>query len=137
RPAHSQRGQREERAREAGEEGGDRQGHPEAPLRSHRQNRYYVRADRVEAHVAERDLPGEAKQHVQGDADDRGERERRHHEDVVAVRDRGERSRRGEERADREVRRELHTFFTAARPKRPFGIAASATMTRVNVTIWV
>src|SRR5262249_52846539 len=75
-----------------------------------------------------------AEQHVEPDAGDRGERERRHDEHVVAVGDRRECDG-SAERQDEE--RELHTFFSSARPKRPCGMSASATITSVKVRICV
>ena len=110
---------------------------PEAQLRRRRQDRHDVRADRIEPHVPERDLAGEPHEDVEADADDRRQRHRRHDENVVAVGDRGERQRGAEDHGDREECERPHTFFTSARPKSPFGISASTTITSVNVTIWV
>src|SRR5258706_255248 len=132
RPAH--RRQREQRPGRTRDERGDRSRGPEAPFRSHRQHGNRVGAERIEADMAEGDLPGQAEQHVEPDAGDRGQRERRHDVYVVAVGRGGEGDRRGE--GDDEGER-LHTFFSSARPKSPFGMRASATITSVNVRICV
>ena len=87
--------------------------------------------------MAERHLARETEQNIETDAGDCGERERRHHEHVVAVRHRREAERRREERAEDDEGQRLHTFFTSARPKIPFGAIASATITSENVTICV
>jgi hypothetical protein len=156
--AHAKRRDREKRARNGRREAGERQHRPETPFVAGREDRARIRADRVEADVAERKLPGEAEQHVEADADDRGDRDHRDHVLLIAV---GEiRRGRGDEREGRDRRverrrapsarlvvahrgqcrdrqRHLHTFFTPARPNRPSGRSASATMTRPNVRICV
>src|SRR3954471_1604972 len=84
--------------------------------------------------MAERHLPGQSEQDVKPDADDGGQRERRHDEDVVAVRRRGKND--GNQKHGDEGG-ELHTFFTSARPKSPLGMTASATITSAKVMICV
>ena len=118
-----------------------------------------VRADRIEADVAERHLAGEAEQHVEADAGDRQQRHVGEHEDVVAVDLQGDgaggreqRDRRPDlgRRAETEQRRAargrqrpraaavaLDTFLVATWPNRPLGFSASATITRVKLRICV
>src|SRR5262245_39909522 len=89
--------------------------------------------------MAERHLAGEAEQDVEADRDHRGQRERRHDEHVVAVRHRRE-----DEYADECGGEEsnihtvaVHTFFASARPNRPCGMSASATITSAKLRICV
>jgi hypothetical protein len=142
--ADAQRREREQRPDDSGKQRGRRGGEPEAHL-VRREDRDRIRADRIEAHVPERDLAGEAQQHVEADADDHRQRDRPQDEDVIAVRRCRERG--GREKGEREPgRREqrqarrrggAHTFFTSARPNNPLGRSASAAMTSAKVRMWV
>src|SRR4029078_7734645 len=130
----AQRRQGEQRPHQPGEQPGRGQREPEIPFARHREHRDRIRADGVEADVAEGHLPGQPEQHVKAHADDRGQRERRHDEHVIAVR----RCRKNNSyQENQDERADLHTFFTWARPKRPFGISASATITSVKLRICV
>src|SRR6185295_10180031 len=133
RAPYAHRGKREQRAGQRGDQRRDRQRGPEAPLRRG-EDRDRVGAERVEADVAEGHLAGESEQHVQADADDRGDAEHRHDEHVVLVRAPRERERGGEHH---DVSGEPHTFFTSARPNSPLGISASATITSAKLRICV
>ncbi|MNG25560.1 hypothetical protein D3C84_1104350 [compost metagenome] len=91
--------------------------------------------------MAEGNLSGQADQDIQTDADDDIERHRSQHEDVVAVSKAGENRRPdqngGNGRYGQESGGSPHTFFTPARPNRPLGLSANATITRPKVTICV
>jgi hypothetical protein len=159
RPAGAQRGQGEQAAERAGEQRGQRPGEPERELQAGGEQGHRVGADRIEADVAERDLAGQAEQHVEADAGDRQQRHVGENKDVVAVDLQGDGSGAGEQqdrrrdlgrRAEAEQRRpalrrprgkgsggRTHTFLVATWPNRPLGFRASATITRLKLRIWV
>ena len=87
--------------------------------------------------MAERHLAGEAEQHVEAEPDDGGEADGGDDEELIAVGDEAQRRRGGEEREAADEGGGLHTFFTAALPRRPLGITARARMIRANMAIWV
>ena len=81
---HAQCRQREREAHDAGDRARQRQCDPEVDaLEGEDGDR--VGADRVEADVAERHLPGQPQQDVEPDADDRGQGDKREDERRVAV----------------------------------------------------
>ena len=141
--ADAKRRQRQQEADQPRDDTGQRKRNPEIDTLEG-QDGGGVGADRVEADVTERHLAGQPDQDVETDADHSGQRDQRQHERRVAVRGRGiERRGRGQ-RQDRQWRaakteaiQARHTLFTAARPKKPFGMAASASITTENVTICV
>ena len=141
-PPDTQCGQRKQRPDAAGCGAGHRKREPEAHA-LHGQYRRRVGADGVEADMAERDLSRKAEQDVQPHTDDCGERDERQNKMRVPFRGQhqcgtGCRQRHDGERHHRERGRFYgHTFFVAARPSSPFGIAASARMTTANTTICV
>ncbi len=65
--AHAQRRDGKEDARDAGKEASEGEGGPEGEAGAGRQDAHHVGADGVEGDVAERDLAGEAEQHVEAD----------------------------------------------------------------------
>jgi hypothetical protein len=88
-----------------------------------------VGADGVERHMAERNLAVEPQQHVEADADDRGQPDRGDDENLIAVTARDEEADDGNRDGGRGGRAPAHTFLNAARPNRPFGRTASARIT--------
>ena len=94
--------------------------------------------------MAERHLPGEPKQDVEPDPDDRRQGDEREHERRVAVGLRRRQQPANGQREDSERHREAsggaphgQTLFTAARPNSPLGMKARPRITTLKTTIWV
>ncbi len=85
RPAHAQRRQRERAARDAAHDHRDRERRPEIPAVVGGEDGDGIGADGVKADMAERDLPAQAKQDVEADADDGGEADKRQNVNLIAV----------------------------------------------------
>ena len=135
--AHPEGGDREQHSREPRDHPRDRKGGPEAPPVRGGEDRPDVGADRVEAGVPERDLPGQPEQDVDRDPHHRGQPDEGDDVDLVAVRGDDGRHHEGGGSDGADPPEGLHTFLTSARPKRPCGRAARATMTSAKVTMWV
>src|SRR5262249_12851055 len=110
---------------------------PERPLMCGGQDTDCVGADGVERYMAKRDLAVQSQQHVEADADHRGQADRNDDESLVAVTAGDEETRDGYENDGRHGRASAHTFLNSARPNRPVGRNASARITSPKVTIWV
>ena len=87
--------------------------------------------------MAERYLAVEAQQHVEPDADDRGQSDHDDNESLIAVAARDEETHGGDDDRGRSGFLPAHTFLNSVRPNRPFGRKARARMTSANVTICV
>ena len=136
--------QRQHEAHDAGDGARERQCDPEVDALE-REDGDRVGADRVEADMAERHLPGQSEQNIEPDADDRGQGDQREDERRVAIGLRRQQQRRRRSAPTmasgttlrRGVDPHRQTLFTAARPKSPLGMKARARMTTLNTTIWV
>src|SRR6202023_267381 len=97
-----------------------------------------IGAERQESALAERYLTGEAEQHIQPDADERGGREHPNKVSIIAGRKQadGDRSGADQHRGDH-GNDGLHTRTLVRPPNNPEGASTSAAMTAVKVTIWV
>ena len=97
-----------------------------------------IGAERQESGLAERDLAGEAEQHIQPNADQCRGRQRSQKIRVIAGREQADGDRggadqhRGDDGGDG-----LHTRTLVRRPNSPDGASTRAAMTAENVTIWV
>ncbi len=141
-PGDPQRRQGQERTDHSGSQPGCREGQPIAHA-FEGQNRDRVGSDGIEAHMPQRHLPGETEQNVQSDADHHRQGEQRDDEVRIAFGDEHQHGAGDGQRQNCQCHRpgcgpsHRQTFFAAARPNSPFGIAASARMTTVNAMICV
>ena len=87
--------------------------------------------------MSERNLTVEPQKYVEADADDRGQPDRDDNEDLIAVAPSDQRAHGGDRDRGRNGALPTHTFLNWARPNRPFGRTASATITSPKVTICV
>eukprot|EP01022_Parablepharisma_sp_SALTPOND_P030357 TRINITY_DN760_c2_g2_i2.p2 TRINITY_DN760_c2_g2~~TRINITY_DN760_c2_g2_i2.p2 ORF type:complete len:1280 (+),score=504.50 TRINITY_DN760_c2_g2_i2:6407-10246(+) len=167
RPLHAQGRQGQQQAQGARHHGRQRPGQPERQTGPGGENGHRIGAHGVETDMPEGDLPGQADQHIEADADDGHQRNAGQHEDVVAVHRQGQggcgdqtqyahaqcrgrpqaqpdgaarcrhRSGASLQRAGNGMRKTFHTLFTCARPNRPLGRIASTTITSPKLIIWV